>query len=145
MSITSTRLAFQNIEQLWIDNGGPAGWAPLMAGIAIAESGGDPSALNDNPATGDYSVGLWQINYFGSLLPGRTASYGSPAALQADPNAQAKAAIDLFGGGPGITNWTNDATWKQWVNAGRPNQPSASTVQGWLGRSEERRVGEDFR
>ena len=127
-------MTFDQIQQLWIKNGGDPGWAPLMAGIAIAESGGDTAALNNNPNTGDYSVGLWQINYYGSLLPGRTAEYGSPAQLQADPNAQAKAAISLFGNNAaGIGNWTNDPTWNRWVEAGRPQQPTASQVSLWLG------------
>lgn len=130
---TGQTLTFSQIEQLWITNGGPAGWAPLMAGIAMAESGGNTIALNNNPNTGDYSVGLWQINYFGNLLPGRTNAYGSPAALQADPNLQAKAAISLFGGGPGITNWKGDATYNKWTAAGSPSQPSSATVLSWIG------------
>jgi hypothetical protein len=131
--VAGVTLTFAQIEQLWKDNGGPAGWAPLMAGIAEAESGGNTVALNNNPSTGDYSVGLWQINYYNGLLASRTNKYGSPAALQADPNAQAKAAIDLFGGGPGITNWQGDATYKAWTAAGSPSQPSDATVQKWTG------------
>jgi Lysozyme like domain len=130
---TGQKLSFSDIQQLWIANGGPPGWAPLMAGIAIAESGGNTAALNNTPATGDYSVGLWQINYYDGLLASRTNAYGSPAALQADPNLQAKAAISLFGGGPGITNWKGDATYRAWQAAGSPSQPSAATVQGWIG------------
>jgi hypothetical protein len=130
---TGPQLTFQQIMDLWNANGGPPGWAPLMAGIAIAESGGNTTALNNTPATGDYSVGLWQINYYDGLLASRTNSYGSPAALQADPNLQAKAAISLFGGGPGITNWQNDPTWKKWIAAGSPSQPSAATVLSWTG------------
>jgi hypothetical protein len=104
-----------------------------MAGIAVAESGGNAGVLNDTPSTGDYSVGLWQINYYDGLLSGRTAEYGSPAALAADPNAQAKAAIALFGGGPGISNWKGDATYNAWQAAGAPQQPSSAAVSGWLG------------
>lgn len=129
----ATQFTFSQIEQLWTQNGGPAGWAPLMAGIAIAESGGNAGILNNTPATGDYSVGLWQINYYGSLLSGRTAEYGNPQTLANDPNAQAKAAISLFGGGAGLSNWQGDATWKAWKAAGAPSQPSASTVQAWIG------------
>ena len=127
-------MTFDQIEQLWVQNGGDPNWAPFMAGIAIAESGGNTQALNNTPATGDYSVGLWQINYFQSLAPGRTALYGSPTDLLADPNKQAKAAINLFGqNGAGIGNWANDSTAKAWVAAGRPQAPSAATVESWLG------------
>jgi hypothetical protein len=132
---TGQTLTFQQIIDLWNANGGPPGWAPLMAGIAMAESGGSTVALNNTPATGDYSVGLWQINYYNGLLASRTNSYGSPAALQADPNLQAKAAISLLGGGPGITNWKGDATYNKWQSAGSPANPSAATVLAWLGGS----------
>jgi hypothetical protein len=127
-----TRLSFQQLEQLWISNGGSPTWAPTMAAVALAESGGNPTALNNNPATGDYSVGLWQINYFGSLLGPRTAQYGSPQALAADPNAQAKAAINLLGSGSGISNWEGDPVGAAVVaNGGTPLSPSqAQSVAG---------------
>lgn len=125
-------MTFAEIQQLWIQNGGTPGWAPLMAGIALAESGGTTKALNNNPSTGDYSVGLWQINYYGDLLSGRTAAYGSPVQLQNDPNRQAQAAVSLFGTGAGISNWTNDRTWNAWRAAGSPSKPPASTVQSWV-------------
>jgi hypothetical protein len=35
--------------------------------IMICESGRNPEALNDNPNTRDYSVGLFQINLYGNL------------------------------------------------------------------------------
>lgn len=131
-----TRLSYNQIQQLWIQNGGDPGWAPLMAGIAIAESGGQTNILNDNPSTLDYSVGLWQINYFDNLGPGRTAEYGSPAYLAANQNAQAQAAIKLFGpNGVGNSAWKNDATWNAWQAAGAPQKPSSSTVASWLGNA----------
>lgn len=120
------------IESLWTSQGGDPRWAPLMAGIALAESSGDTTALNNTPSTGDYSVGLWQINYYGPLLPGRTAEYGSPSTLQGSPPAQAKAAIALFGNGAGASNWTNDRVWNQWKAAGFPQYPSTATVTGWV-------------
>jgi hypothetical protein len=128
---TGTTLTFDQIQALWVQNGGKPGWAPLAAAIAIAESGGNTASLNNTPATGDYSVGLWQINYFGSLLPGRTQSYGSPAALQSDPNAQAKAAIQLSGNGTNWGPWKTDAAWNKWVANGSPSQPTKATIAAW--------------
>lgn len=101
-----TQLSFTQIEQLWVSNGGSATLAPVMAAIAIAESGGRTDAHNGNAATGDDSYGLWQINYFGKMLQGRSTRYGTPQQLVADPNLQAKAAISLAGNGSGLSNWT---------------------------------------
>jgi hypothetical protein len=123
-----TTLTNAEIQQLWIANGGDPLWAPTMAAVAYAESGGVTNNLNNNPATGDYSVGLWQINYFGGLLPGRTAKYGAPASLAADPNAQAKAAISLLGGGAGISNWAGDAPAKTVISGGGQPLSAASAL-----------------
>lgn len=128
-----SRYTLGQIEQIWVNNGGNAGWAPLMAAIAIAESGGTSSALNNTPSTGDYSVGLWQINYYNGLLASRTASYGSPSALQATVNKQAQAAVHLFGTGAGISNWKGDPAYRAWTAAGRPQKPAEVTVIKWLG------------
>jgi hypothetical protein len=128
---TGPTLSFDQIQSLWIQNGGNAAWAPLAAAIAIAESGGNTVALNNTPATGDYSVGLWQINYFGNLLTGRTQQFGSPIALQSDPNAQAKAAIALSGNGANWGPWKGDAAIKAWQGAGSPATPSKATISGW--------------
>jgi len=98
VSGAGTKYSYGNIEWLWIKNGGARWLAPIMAAIAMAESGGNWFNLNNNPKTGDYSVGLWQINYFGSLLGPRTKSFGSPAQLRANPDLQAKAAIAISGG-----------------------------------------------
>jgi hypothetical protein len=116
---TGKTLSFAQIEQLWIANGGDPAWAPTMAGIAIAESGGLTNNLNNNASTGDFSIGLWQINYFGALGPARAPRYGEPAALGNDPNAQAKAAVDILGGGGGITAWAGD-TVGQLAQNGKP-------------------------
>ena len=108
-----------DLQALWIANGGSPQGASIAAAIALAESNGNSAALNNNPSTGDYSVGLWQVNYFGSLFTPRTAAYGSPAALLIDPNAQAKAAISISGNGTNWTPWStyNSGAYKNFLNA----------------------------
>jgi peptidoglycan hydrolase-like protein with peptidoglycan-binding domain len=48
----------------------------LAGAICLAESNGDPRALNDNPHTGDLSYGLMQINMIGKLGPIRREWFG---------------------------------------------------------------------
>lgn len=55
------------LQQLWIGSGGSPGQSQIMAAIGLAESGGNPSAINPGVGargrrTAEYSVGLWQIN-----------------------------------------------------------------------------------
>jgi hypothetical protein len=38
----------------------------VAVAVARAESGLDPGQLNDNPSTGDYSVGCFQVNLYGA-------------------------------------------------------------------------------
>ena len=56
-------LSYGQLEQLWISAGGSKALAPLMAAIALAESGGNPDANNytDNNGT-QTSWGLWQVS-----------------------------------------------------------------------------------
>ena len=124
-------LTFDQIQSLWVQNGGNPAWAPLAAAIAVAESGGNTQSLNTNASTGDYSVGLWQINYFGNLLPSRTAAYGSPSSLQASPDAQAKAAVALSGNGANWGPWQGDPAWKAWQAHGAPATPTKAALTGW--------------
>jgi hypothetical protein len=128
---TGPTLTFDQVQALWIQNGGAPGWAPLAAAIAMAESGGNTVSLNNTPSTGDYSVGLWQINYYGSLGPSRTAEYGAPGTLQSDPNAQAKAAIQLSNNGADWGPWKTDAAWNAWQAHGAPATPSKATLSSW--------------
>jgi hypothetical protein len=127
-----SQLSFSQIEQLWVSNGGSQMLAPIMAAIAMAESGGNTDALNNNPSTGDYSVGLWQINYYSNLLGPRTQKYGSPSNLQSDPNLQAKAAIDLAGNGSGLGNWTTytSGKYRAYLQGANVPVPSSSPSSG---------------
>jgi hypothetical protein len=116
-----------DIRGLWIANGGNPQYATIAAAIAQAESGGNSAALNNNPHTGDYSVGLWQINYFGSLSASRTAAYGTAAALLINPNAQARAAISISSNG---TNWKFWSTYTSRAYLGFLNTPSGPLEAG---------------
>lgn len=85
--------------------------AALVTAIAVslAENNSAQPELNDTPATGDYSVGYWQINYFGNLMSSRTAAFGPPSLLLTNQQANANAAYALSGGGKDFTPWS---TWK---------------------------------
>ena len=88
----------------------------IMTAVAGRETGNsyNPNTLNINPSTGDYSVGITQINYDANgagqpiaLDQQRVAQYGTPQSLLGNLQAQAKATYDLVGGNSlsGLSNW----------------------------------------
>jgi LysM repeat protein len=77
------------LEQIWEQEGGSPAAAFMAAEIAMAESGGNPSAISP---TDDF--GLWQIN----------ASNGALATL--NPFQNAKSAITLSDNGTDWNPWT---------------------------------------
>lgn len=133
------RLTYSQIQQLWIQNGGSKALAPLMAAIALAESGGRTDALN--PTAPDYSVGLWQINYYGALREGRTRLFGSPEELIADPARQVKAARSiLHGQGLGAWSTYTNGAYRQYLGGAStsalpPNLSTAPAVGAGGGSS----------
>jgi len=76
---------FGQLENIWIEAGGSSQIAPIMAAIALAESSGNPLALNpdDNGGT-QSSYGLWQIS---------NGTHVAPSANWSDPIVNAKLAI----------------------------------------------------
>lgn len=111
------------IASLLIEAGATPDQATVLTAISGHEDPGHRlNALNDNPGTGDYSVGLFQVNYAGNLLAGRTASYGSPTKLAADPLAQAKAAVAISGG----TGGTNFSPWTTYKSVSQADLESAT-------------------
>ena len=133
MASLATRLSYGQIKQLWIANGGAPSRADIMAAIAMAESGGNVAAHNPNPP--DDSWGLWQINYYGALRQPRTSAYGSPERLAADPNAQARAAIDISNNGQNLQPWSTftDGAYKKYLSPSTPADPSAPVQSIGLG------------
>lgn len=91
--------SFEQLEDLWVACGGPAGSETNMAAIAIAESGGDPDAKNFN-ANETEDRGLWQIN------SGAWPQFNPPYDLF-DARQNCKAAIVVLAQ-QGITAWS---TW----------------------------------
>lgn len=98
-STTTGNLSFGQLEALWIKAGGPYQWAPTMAGVALAESGGNPNAQNASGATG-----LWQV-----LL---SAHPHVTQAQMLSPAQNAAEAVKILGGGGGITAWSSDPVGK---------------------------------
>lgn len=130
-------LSYAQLKGLWLQAGGSPKIADTMAAVALAESGGRTDALNPNGATGDYSVGPWQINYYGNLRPGRTARYGTPEQLLANPLLDAKAAVDLAGTGGGLGNWStyNHGTYQRYLNGSTPAAQSPALSPAAAGLS----------
>jgi murein DD-endopeptidase MepM/ murein hydrolase activator NlpD len=87
--------------------------------IARAESGGRPGALNPDASTGDYSLGLFQVNMIDKLGKDRNAKYLKEYAQYGytgieslyDPAINARIAFDISKGG---TKWS-----KAWVNSSK--------------------------
>jgi Lysozyme like domain len=88
-----TTYTYAQLESIWINNGGSKTVAPIAAAIAMAESGGDSEAT-DNDSNGTTDRGLWQIN----SLWGGLSSY--------DVDTNAKAAIKISNNGGDWNPWT---------------------------------------
>lgn len=117
-------LSYAQIEGLWVQAGGSSALAPVAAAVAMAESGGNPTAHNATPP--DDSYGLWQINMYGSLGPARRAQFGlsSNTALY-DPLTNARAAVAIAKGGFGPWTTFTSGAYKKYLNGAVPPDMSA--------------------
>jgi Lysozyme like domain len=111
----ATTLSHNQLSLYWQQAGGPVSDGNVAAAIAQAESGGDPSKINNTaypnlpnyhpPATGnqpEYSVGLWQINV--------VAHPNYTAANMLDPLKNAQAAVAISGNGRDFGAWSTFTT-----------------------------------
>lgn len=90
--------------------GFPPDAATEMTAIALRESSGNTQALNPNADTGDYSLGLWQINMLNrpgyNLESERIKLFGlSRKEDLYDPNVNAAAAYKLWSINGGYRDW----------------------------------------
>lgn len=113
------------LMQVWVTGGGPYGWAALMAGIALAESGGDPSAVQQGQPYATTGWGLWQIT------PGDSEPQAGTNAELLTPRRNAVAAVAKFHA-QGLGAWYGDRTWNAWQRAGAPSTPTAPQVAAYV-------------
>lgn len=111
---TGQRFTYAQLEGLWIKAGGPRDKAPIMAAIAMAESGGCSAALNSLGA-----CGLWQIH------PRQAGCL--------DPATNARQAVAKYQG-QGLDAWTTYTTgaYKGFLSSGTTpdlNVPGKGTTQ----------------
>lgn len=88
------RLSLAQLRQLAAQAGFPD--PVTAAAVAMAESGGDPSAQNLSPR--ERSYGLWQVNVLAH-------SQYDPTSLR-DPMYNARAAFAISSGGTDWSHWT---------------------------------------
>jgi hypothetical protein len=117
-------LTYGQLETLWIQAGGSKTLAPLMAAIALAESSGDPAAMNytDNGGT-QTSVGLWQVSSGTHSYP---ASWTTPAGNAAEAVAKYKSQ------GLGAWGTYTSGAYRKYYQGGTP---AAALPQGGGGGS----------
>lgn len=112
--MASGRYSYAQLEQLWINAGGPKDVAYIAAAIALAESGGDPSSNNytDNNGT-QTSWGLWQIS---------DGTHNEPVPNIDDPTVNAQQAVAKYTARGNFSDWgTYDSgAYKQFLNGQVP-------------------------
>jgi hypothetical protein len=125
---------YGQLETLWINAGGPKAVAPLMAAIALAESSGDPGALNqtDNGGT-QTSVGLWQVS---------SGTHQYPSAWATPQGNAAEAVAKYKSQGLGAWGTYTSGAYQQYYKGGTPasalpqgggtQQATLDSAPGWL-------------
>ena len=89
------------LEQAFVDAGGPPEWAATMAAVAMVESGG----RTNNPNAQSGAAGPWQ-----TLMSAQSQAFQAKYGSYDLNNLQqaAEVAVAQLAGGAGISNWTAD-------------------------------------
>ncbi len=124
-----TVLTFSQLEGYWVQAGGDAAMAPLMAAIALAESSGNPDATNPTDNGGrQTSWGLWQIS---------NGDHSEPAPNWNDPLENARLAVGkIHSQGLGAWGTYTSGAYKRYLQGGIPpasNLPTGATIPGGAG------------
>lgn len=119
MPVANTTYSYAQLQSLWVQAGGSKAKAPIMAAIALAESGGRVNAVSPPNTNGTIDRGLWQIN----------SVHGSLSTL--DPLANAKAAVKIEST-QGLKAWTtySSGAYKKFLSGAASDTsglPSGST------------------
>jgi len=103
-------LSKSQLEALWVKAGGPRAQAQVAAAIALAESGGSPTARN--PEGPEHAEGAWQIK--GQLVRGNPFS----------PEVSAANAVAKYKAG-GFKEWTTftSGAYKKYLGSGSSSTP----------------------
>ena len=127
--------SFTQLEQFAAQAGFPTALQPIMAAIALAESGGNPGAVNPNDNGGrQSSFGLWQIS---------TGTHAAPSPAWSNPLVNAQLAYQKYQT-QGLSAWGTytSGAYRQYLNAanagtGIPSDTLAfSSVSGVPGLSD---------
>lgn len=117
----------QEIASVAYSAGFRGGSLAVAVAVALAESGGDPSATHRN-SNGSTDRGLWQINSVHSQY--------DAARLLSDPAYNARAAFEISGGG------ANFRPWAAYTNLSyRTHLSAAEAVAGTAGSTASTPVG----
>jgi len=110
---------YGQLETLWTQAGGPKTLAPLMAAIALAESSGNPAALNTTDNGGaQTSVGLWQVS---------TGTHSYPASWTTPQGNAAEAVAKYKSQGLGAWGTYTSGAYLQYLKG---NVPASAVPQG---------------
>lgn len=113
-ALGGVRYNYAQLEGIWVQAGGAVGAAPIAAAIAMAESGGNTTATN-NDGNGSTDRGLWQIN----SVHGAQSTY--------DVMGNARAAVAISNNGTNWAPWTTygNGAYRQFLQTNVPPDTSA--------------------
>ena len=126
--------SYGQLETLWINAGGPKAVAPLMAAIALAESGGNPGALNQTDNNGTQtSVGLWQVSSGTHQYPSAWATaQGNATEAVAKYKSQGLGAWGTYTSGAYLQYYKGGTPASSLPQGGGTQQATLDSAPGWL-------------